>query len=169
MSSGPLFPLKSRRFASTSQKRRSPATPARPSSTSSGLTTCRDFTGATEMRATRPSMPPTYLLRRLAHLHDFSAAPDAAAVELEDPEVAARHVHGDVVDRDVADAALERARVGVSVQDEVGAVLGDRGREPLGAEVRLDAGRLAFERVDDRRVVEEHDAQVAVADRLEAR
>ena len=43
--------------------------------------------------------------------------------ELEDPERLAHHRHGDVVDRDVADAALERPGVGVAVQDEVGLVL----------------------------------------------
>ena len=97
------------------------------------------------------------LLGRLAHLHDFAAPPNAAAVELEDPEVTAGHVDGDVVDRDVADAALERAGVGVSVQDEVGAVLGDRGRHPVAAEIGVDTRRLALERVHDRRVVEEDD------------
>jgi hypothetical protein len=57
--------------------------------------------------------------------------------------------------------------VGVSVQDEVGAVLGDRRREPIAAEVRVDARRLPFQRVHDRRVVEKHDADVAVDDRLQ--
>jgi len=77
-------------------------------------------------------------------------------------------VNGDVVDRDVADAALERAGVGVSVQDEIGAVLGDRGREPVTTEVGVNARRLPLERVHDRRIVEKDDAEVAVDDRLQA-
>jgi Nucleotidyl transferase of unknown function (DUF2204) len=57
--------------------------------------------------------------------------------------------------------------MGVSVEDEVGAVLGDRSRESLAAEVRVDAERLSLERVDDRRVVKEDDPDVAVHDRLQ--
>jgi hypothetical protein len=52
-------------------------------------------------------MPSTYLLGWLAHLHDFASAAQAAAVELEDPEVPAGHVDCDVVDRNVADGTLE--------------------------------------------------------------
>ncbi len=74
---------------------------------------------------------------------------------------------GDVVDGNLADGALERAGVGVAVEDEVGAILGDRRGEPVAAEVRVDAGRLPFERVHDRRVVKEDDPDVAVDDRLQ--
>ena len=63
---------------------------------------------------------------------------------------------------------FERTGVGMSVEDEVGPVLGDRRRESLGTEVRVDARRLPFERVDDRRVVEENDPHVAVHDLLQA-
>ena len=52
--SGPLrLLLKRRRFRSTSQKRRLPATPRSPSVTSFGCTRPSDLTGAIEMRATR--------------------------------------------------------------------------------------------------------------------
>lgn len=104
---------------------------------------------------------------RLAHLHNLAASPRAAAVELEDPEVASGDVDGHVVDRNLADATFERAGVGVPVQDEVGAVLGDRRREPIAAEVRVDARRLPLERVHDWRIVEEDDADVTVHNRLQ--
>ena len=47
-------------------------------------------------------MPPTYPLLRPAYLHDFAAAPRAAAVELDDPEAPARHVDPDDVDTALA-------------------------------------------------------------------
>ena len=48
-------------------------------------------------------------------------------------------------------------------------MLGDRPREAVGAEERPDPARLALERRRRRRVVEEHDPQVAVVDRARAR
>jgi nucleotidyltransferase DUF2204 len=57
--------------------------------------------------------------------------------------------------------------MGVSVQNEVGAVLGDRRREPVAAEIGVDAGRLPVERVHHRRVVEKNDPDVAVDDGLQ--
>ena len=56
----------------------------------------------------------------------------------------------------------------VSVEHEVGAVLGDRRRQPVAAEQQVDAFGLAFDRSLDRRVVEQHDPQVAVHELLEA-
>ena len=87
--------------------------------------------------------------------------------EVEDPEGAAHHVDGDVEDGHRPDPALEGTGVGVAVQDEVGPVLGDRDREPVGAEKREDPLRLALERVRGRCVVEQDDPQVAVADLLQ--
>ncbi len=87
----------------------------------------------------------------------------ASGGELEDPEVAPHHVDGDVVDRHRADAALEAAVVGVAVQDEVGPVLGDRRRHPLGAEERPEPLRLALERLRDRRVVQQRDPDLRAA------
>jgi hypothetical protein len=57
--------------------------------------------------------------------------------------------------------------VGVPVQDEIGPVLGDRDRQAFRAEEDLDPLGLTFERVHCRRVVEQHDAEVAGADLLE--
>src|SRR5207248_3870951 len=110
---------------STSQKRRLPRTPPRSSTTSSGCTSPSDLTGAIEMRTTRASTCPR--LRGRAVDPGFAATPHA--LEVEDPEVAAGDMHGDVVDGDLADAALERAGVSVAVQHEVGAVFGDRCRQ----------------------------------------
>src|SRR5581483_4532466 len=45
--------------------------------------------------------PPNLLLGRLPNLDDLAAPAHAVAVELEDPEVLARDVDGDVEDRDV--------------------------------------------------------------------
>ena len=55
----------------------------------------------------------------------------------------------------------------VPVQDEIGPVLGDRDRQAFRAEEDLDPLGLTFERVHCRRVVEQHDAEVAGADLLE--
>src|SRR5436190_20806447 len=74
-------------------------------------------------------------------------------VELEDPEVLARDVDGDVVDRDVADRALEGARVRVAVHGEIRPELGDRGRQTLAAEIGPDALGLSVQRVGGGRVV----------------
>src|SRR3954463_6105668 len=93
---------------------------------------------------------------------DLRARP--RGLEVEDPEVAPHHVHRDVVDRDRADAALEGARVCVPVEHEGGAVLGDREGEALAPEEHMNALRLTLERLRDRRVVEEHDLDVAVDD-----
>ena len=81
------------------------------------------------------------------------------SLEVEDPEVAAQHMDGDVVDRNRADAALEGSGVRVHVQDEIGPVLGDRSRQTVRAEEDLDPLRLTFERVRRGRVVEQHDAK----------
>ena len=55
-------------------------------------------------------------------------------IELEDPELAAHHVHGDVVDRHAVDLALERAVMRVAVNDELRTVLADRACETVCAE-----------------------------------
>src|ERR671924_22409 len=104
------------------------------------------------------------LCRRCVDL-DLGAA--SCRLELEDVEVAARHLHGDVVDRRRRDRALEPPRMGMAVQDEVGEVLRDRDTEPRAAEESVDAERLALQRVVDRRVVEEDDPERAVRDGLE--
>src|SRR5947209_9536553 len=140
--------------SSRSQKRLLPTTPPSASKTSSGWTRPSDFTGATEMRTTRGSTPRIYL-RRPFHLH--LAAP-TRALEVEDPEVAAGHVHRDVVDGDLADAPFERAGVRVTVQDEVGAALGDRRRQTVAAEQYVYARGLSHHRRLDGRVMEQHDA-----------
>src|SRR6185436_1297478 len=144
------LPFASRPSASRSQKRRSPTTPACVSSISSGWTRWSDFTGAIEIRATWPAIPRSYLRGRLVHVDDLSAAPQPARVDLEDPEVAARDMDGDVVDGDIADPPFERARVCVAMEDKIGAVLGDRRREAVAAEKCADSCRLALERVGDR-------------------
>src|SRR6266511_5103260 len=54
-------------------------------------------------------------------LEPFAAR--SVAVELEDEEVAARHVHGNVVHRDPADRAREFAGVSGSVEDQMLLVL----------------------------------------------
>src|SRR5205809_1829300 len=141
--------------SSTKTKSRSSATPWRPTSTSSGCTSARPFTGAIESRAT------------VATPLRYRGRVPFRRVELEDPEVLARDVDRDVVDRDVADRALERARVRVPVQGDVGPELGDRRGEPLAAEIRPDPLRLAVQGVRGRRVVEQRDADVAVRDLLQ--
>ena len=78
--------------------------------------------------------------------------------------MAADHRHRDVEDVDVADSAAEAAGVGVAVDDQVGSVLGDRRREPVGAEKRPDLRRLALERLGRRRVMEDDQAQRAGLD-----
>jgi Nucleotidyl transferase of unknown function (DUF2204) len=55
----------------------------------------------------------------------------------------------------------------VPVQHEIGAVLGDRGRQPVAAEHHVDALRLAFDSRLNRRVVQQDDPQVAVHDLLQ--
>ena len=52
----------------------------------------------------------------------------------------------------------------MSVEDEVGPILGDRDREAVGAEEGVDSFGLALERVRGRRVVEEDDPQIALGD-----
>ena len=78
------------------------------------------------------------------------------------------HRDGDVVDRDLAQAALEGARVGVAVQDHVGVVLEDRRGEAVGAEERPDLAPLALERRRDGRVVQQDDPERAHRDRAQA-
>jgi hypothetical protein len=89
-------------------------------------------------------------------------------LQIEHVEVAARHVHGHVVDGHRADRALEAARVGVAVEDDVRPVLRDRRREAVAAEVRPDPLGLAEQRVGGRGVVEEDDADGAVRYLLQA-
>ena len=55
----------------------------------------------------------------LCRADDVSATPQPAPVDLEDPEVAAGDVDGDVVDGDLADPPRKRAGVGMAVQDDV--------------------------------------------------
>ena len=57
--------------------------------------------------------------------------------------------------------------MGVPVEDDVGPVLADRRRHPVGAQERPDYPRLALERGRGRRVVEQDDPVVAAFDRLE--
>src|SRR5205085_2726332 len=76
-------------------------------------------------------------------------------------------MHGDVVDGDLPDAPLERAGVRMAVEHHVGAVLGDRRRESIGAEHHVNALRLALDRRLDRRIVQQDDAKVAVDDLLQ--
>src|SRR4029079_11018511 len=61
------FPLNGRPDSSTSQNRRSPATPTGPSITSRGWTTRSDLTGAIEIRATWPVTPLKYARPVLAY------------------------------------------------------------------------------------------------------
>src|SRR5919109_3797882 len=93
---------------------------------------------------------------------DLDLGASRGRLELEDVEVPAGHIHGDVVDRRRRDRALEPSRMGMAVQDKIGAVLGDRDAEPRAAEEGVDAERLALEGVLDGRVVEEDDPQRAV-------
>src|SRR5438105_1119716 len=152
------LPAYSAPCSSRSQKRLLPTTPPSSSTTSSGCTRPSDFTGATEMRTTRASTSRVYL-RRPLHLH--LAAP-ARTLEVEDPEVAAGHVHRDVVHGDLADAPFERAGVRVPVENEIGAALGDRRRQAIAAEQHVDAGGFSHHRRLDRRVVKQHCADIAV-------
>jgi hypothetical protein len=78
-------------------------------------------------------------------------------------------VHGDVEDRDGVERALEAAFVSVSVQDEFGPVRRERDGEALVPEHGPDAARLALERVGDRRVVEERDAERGAFDLVRPR
>jgi hypothetical protein len=87
--------------------------------------------------------------------------------ELEDVEIPPGDMDGDVVDRRGADRALEAAAVGMPVEDDVGPVLRDRRREPVAAEIRPDPLRLAVQRVGGRGVVQQHDADGTVRDRLQ--
>src|SRR5436190_21868258 len=82
-------------------------------------------------------------------------------LEIEHPEVATRHVDRHVEDGRAADPALELARMGVSVEDEIGPELDDRSREALVAEERPDPLRLAAQRLKRRRVVQEDDPERA--------
>src|SRR5581483_8266526 len=81
--------------------------------------------------------------------------------ELEVPEVLAGDLDRDVVDRHASDEALEGAGVRVAMEDEVGAMRGDRAGEAVAAEERPDPPRLTLQRRRRRRVVEEHDPDVA--------
>jgi hypothetical protein len=65
---------------------------------------------------------------------------------IEDPELAAHHVHGDVVDRHAVDVTFERPVMRVPVHDELRPVLADRAGEALGAEDEPQPLRLADER-----------------------
>ena len=67
----------------------------------------------------------------------------------------------DVVHPDVADPALERACVRVTVDDEVGPVLGDRAGDPVVPEHDVDPLGLSDERLLCRRVVESGRFRVA--------
>src|SRR5438094_1462411 len=151
------LPAYSAPLSSRSQKRRFPRTPPASSSTSFGWTSASDFTGATEMRTTRPSTPSGYICALDLHL-----GPPARAFEAEDPEVAPDDVDGDVVHGHLSYLALEGSGVGMPVQDQIGTVLRDRRREPIAAEQHVQPERLAFECRLDRGVVEQHDAQVAM-------
>src|SRR5439155_27266648 len=93
---------------------------------------------------------------------------DRVPLQLENVEIAARHVNRDVVDRDAADRSLEAPGMGMPMQDDVRSVLRDGRREPLGAEVGPDPFRLAVQRVRRGRIVEEHDPDRTVRDLLEA-
>ena len=71
-------------------------------------------------------------------------------IELEDPELAADHMHSHVVDGHAVDVPLERAVVRVSVDDELRPVLPDRACKPVGAEDKPQTLGLAGERRFDR-------------------
>ena len=90
-------------------------------------------------------------------------------LQLEDVEVAAGDVDRDVVDRHRPDRAFEASRMRMTVEDDIGPVLGNRPGESIAAEVRPDALRLAVQRLGGRCVVEKHDSDRAVGDLLQAR
>src|SRR4051812_25878953 len=80
-----------------------------------------------------------------------------ARLQVERPEVAPRHVDRDVEDRRRADAALERPGVGMSVEDEIRPMLDHRPGEPFVAEEGPDPLRLAVQRLERGRVVQQDD------------
>jgi hypothetical protein len=88
-------------------------------------------------------------------------------LELEHIEIPPGDMDGDVVDRCRADRTLEAAAVGVAVEHDVGPVLRNRRREPVAAEIRPDPLGLAVQRVGRRGVVQQHDADGTVRDRLQ--
>ena len=98
-----------------------------------------------ELDRSRPRRWLCKVVGSLARLASSSIATGAdvrgTRFELEDPEVAARHVHGDVVDRHAVDLALERAVMRVAVHDEIRAVTTDRSRESVCAEHEPQAAR----------------------------
>src|SRR3954447_21462576 len=116
-------------------KRRLARAPVSSRSTSSTSTRARPFTGEIEMRAT-VGMP-----RRLRVRLDL----DLMAFQIEDVKVPPGHVDRHVVDGRGPDRAFEAAAVRVAVDDDVRAVLRDRCREALAAEVRPDSLGLAVE------------------------
>ena len=73
----------------------------------------------------------------------------------------------DVSHRHLSDGAASSAVVGVAVDDQIRAMHPDRCREPPRSEKRPDRLGLADERVRDRRVVHEDDANVAPGDGLQ--
>lgn len=79
-------------------------------------------------------------------------------------EVAADHVHRDVLHHHLADRALGRAVMSVPVEHEIGPMGTDGRREAPRSEKRPDALRLADERFGDRRVMEQHDPAVTAGD-----
>src|SRR6185312_9502711 len=83
-------------------------------------------------------------------------------LQLEDRKLPAHHRQGDVVDGHRADEPFVGPGVPVTVEDEVGAVLGDGTPEPVAAEEGPDPGRLSFDRRRGGRVVQQDDAKRAV-------
>ena len=83
------------------------------------------------------------------------------AAKLEEPEVLSHNGHRDVVDGHAVQLGLEPARVGVPVEDQVGAVLEDRRGEAVAAQEGPDLGRLAMEGVRDGGVVQQRDPERA--------
>jgi protein CrcB len=95
-------------------------------------------------------------------------AANAVFAELEDEEVALHHLHGDVIDRHLADPAFEGATMGVAVQDDVGTTFADRRRHPVRPEEGPDDAWLALQGRCRGRVVKQDDAMVAAGDLLQA-
>src|SRR5262245_14208195 len=89
--------------------------------------------------------------------------------QLEERELLAGDVDGDVAHGDVADTAREGAAMGMAVENEVWPVRADRRGKPAGAEEGPDRLGLADERVADGGVMEQHDAAMAACDLLQPR
>src|SRR5687767_6596502 len=94
--------------------------------------------------------------------------PSFRTVEFEYPEVVAHHRNRHVEHRDGADVSLEGPGVPVAVHHEIRRVIRDRASEAVAAEKGEDPARLALECRHGGRIVQQHDTNGAVCDRLQA-